>query len=128
MKRLCPPLLGSDRRLDRRYLVDLELRYSLSTPSGMREAGAGIARDLSRGGVLLEAGDSLAPGRPVELVIAWPFQLQGVCNLELVVTGETVRIDGIRAGVRADGYRFRTRGGRSFEEQPALRQRLLAMA
>lgn len=128
-----PKLLKADgiygeRRLARRYGVDLELRYSLCTVAGEVEAGAGVARDISRSGVLLECQNRLAVRRPVELVIAWPFRLQNICQLELVVTGETVRSEGGRAAVRATDYRFRTRGSRGFEEQPAGRRRVLATA
>jgi len=118
-------LIHGDRRAHRRYRVDLDLKFRLSEASGEAVAGAAMALEMSRGGVLLEADRALPLGCAVDIVIDWPIPLQGVCALDLVITGTTVRADGRRTAVRADTYEFRTRGRQSFyQEEPTMRRTL----
>jgi hypothetical protein len=45
---------------------------------------------------------------PIELMIRWPFLLDGVRALNLVVVGSVVRSDAQHAAVRIVRYEFRT--------------------
>jgi hypothetical protein len=49
-------------------------------------------------------------GVDTELAITWPFRLQGVCRLKLVVFGRVVRSDGDRVAIKMQRYEFRTAG------------------
>ena len=77
-------VISGDRRRDRRYRVDLRLRCHLGSGG---ESAFGSVRDMSRGGVLIAVDRELRQGAAVELVIEWPYRLQGVCPLELVMEG-----------------------------------------
>jgi hypothetical protein len=101
-------VICGERRGDRRYRVDLKLRYSFRVGNGAWQSGFGTVRDMSRGGILLAADRELPSGAAVELVIRWPFRLQGVCPLELVMEGEVVRVQGARAAIRSSRYQFRS--------------------
>jgi len=103
--------------MHRRYDVGLEFRYRLLTSRGSARSGFGIVSNLSRGGALLQAETSLPVGSRVELFIKWPFRLQNVCPLDLVVVGRIVRAGDGRAAVHTESQSFRTRGGRFFTEE-----------
>src|ERR1051325_5458891 len=82
-------IIHGDRRSDRRYEHAMELRFSYSL-NGAPQFGSGYTIDLSRGAVRFAAENPPPDGADVELRIAWPFLLQNVCPLELVVRGTTV--------------------------------------
>jgi hypothetical protein len=121
-------VIHGERRAHRRYRVDLELRYALASKSGAVETGAARAIEMSRAGVMLEAGEPLPLGLPVDIVIPWPMRLQGACALELVITGATVRTVGLCTAVRITRYQFRTCGAQSFGLDEAPAPRTLVMA
>ena len=79
-------IIHGDRRGDRRYPYEMELQFSY-TLAGAMQVGSGVTVDLSRGSVLFRADDPPPDGAEVELRIAWPYLLQNVCPLELVVRG-----------------------------------------
>jgi PilZ domain len=121
-------IIRGDRRASRRYDVGLELRYRIITANGSGRLGFGTARNLSRGGVLVQTDEPLPTGLQVELCVKWPYQLQNVCPLDLVIIGHTVRLDGARTAVRSASYSFHTRGARFFDEDAGESKRLLAIA
>ena len=105
--------IGGDRRADRRYDFQMDVRFSYSERD-VTYFGAGVTIDLSGGGVRFQTDTPPPAGTEAELRIAWPFLLQGSCALELVVWGSIL---GAREGctvLRMSGYEFRTRGERSF--------------
>lgn len=120
--------IRGDRRASRRYDVGLELRYRIITRNGSGPIGFGTARNLSRGGVLVQTDEPLAEGLQVELCVKWPFQLQNVCPLDLVIVGQTIRLNGARTAMRSASYSFHTRGDRFFHEDAGESKRLLAIA
>ncbi len=70
--------------------------------------------DLSRCAIRFVSDNPPPEGVEVELRIAWPYLLQNVCPLELVVRG-TAKTNSERGTVLAmDRYEFRTCGERSF--------------
>lgn len=121
-------IIHGERRAHRRYRVDLALQYALEPKSGAVATGWGRAVEMSRAGVLMELGEPLPLGLPVDIVIPWPMRLQGACALELVITGATVRTVGQCTAVRIARYQFRTCGAQSFRLEEAPARRTLAMA
>ena len=82
---------------------------------------------MCSGGVLFESDDLLLPaGGPIELAMNWPFLLEGICSLKLVMRGRIVRCDpnSKAAAVKAEYHEFRTAGlafatGRALSSQRA---------
>ena len=111
-------VIQGDRRRDRRYGLELALQFHYNDVRGRPCVGCGETIEMSRGGVRFRAEEPPPAGIRAELRIAWPFKLQGVCPLELVVRG-AVRGSGERGTVvRISSYEFRTCGDRSFSEAP----------
>ena len=106
-------IIHGDRRTERRYSYEMELQFSY-TVRGATYYGSGITADLSRGAVRFVADDPIPDGVDVELRIAWPFLLQNVCPLELVVRGATMSTGDRGTILRMKHYEFRTCGQRSF--------------
>jgi hypothetical protein len=108
-------IIHGDRRTDRRYRYEMELRFSYKL-GGATQFGSGHTLDLSRGAVRFATDNPPPDGTDVELRIAWPYLLQNVCPLELVVRGSIVAT-GERGTILAmRHYEFRTCGQRSFDQ------------
>ena len=105
--------IAGDRRQDRRYDIQLELRWKLIRRRRLIETGSGLTMDLSSGGILFDAGRPLPSGLNVELAISWPVMLHNVAPLQLVISGRIVRASGTRAAVRMTQHEFRTIGATS---------------
>jgi hypothetical protein len=111
-------IIHGDRRSDRRYYVEIPLRFSY-TMHGVTYLGAGKVADLSRGGVRFTTDNPPPDGCEVELRLAWPFLLQNVCPLELLIWGEMFHTGPRGSVVRMHNYEFRTCGARSFDQASA---------
>jgi len=106
-------IIHGDRRSERRYQYEMELRFTY-TEGSATHFGSGHTADLSRGAVRFIADNPPPEGALVELRIAWPFLLQNVCPLELLVRG-TIASNSERGTVLAmNSYEFQTCGERSF--------------
>jgi len=108
-------IIHGDRRLDRRYGLDLELRFSY-TSRGVTYLGSGRTVDLGGGGVLFASDSTVPEGQEIELRVAWPFLLQNVCPLEVRIRGTVLRNEARGTVVRMRDYEFRTVGERSFDQ------------
>jgi hypothetical protein len=106
-------VIHGDRRANRRYHFELESRFSYED-AGIQRLGAGFTEDLSRGGIRFQTDNPPPDGAEIELRIAWPFLLQDVCPLELLVWGRIIRTDAAGTVLRMTSYEFRTCGERSF--------------
>jgi hypothetical protein len=113
--------IAGDRRKDRRYPVELALRYKLIRRRRVLESGAGHTVDLSSGGILFQAERPLQPGLNVELSIDWPVLLHNVAPLRLVVTGRIVRSDERGVALRSVQHEFRTQSSHHLKADPATR-------
>jgi hypothetical protein len=102
--------IGGERRLDRRYGIQLDLRWKLIRRRRVLETGTGHTIDLSSGGIHFETDRPLPTGLNVELSIAWPAMLQNMAPLQLVVSGKVVRSDGRRTAIQKHQHEFRTAG------------------
>lgn len=100
--------IGGDRRHDRRYHLQLELRWKLIRRKRVLDSGTGRTLDLSSGGIYLETERALHPGLNVELSISWPVMLHNVAPLQLVVFGKILRVNGNRSAILMSQHEFRT--------------------
>lgn len=101
--------IGVERRLHRRYPIVLEVQYTSNRGRATR-LGYGTTLNVSTRGVLFRADDTLPAGTPVELMMNWPFLLEGVCPLKLVMRGRVVRCDWRGVAVRTKDHEFRVAG------------------
>jgi hypothetical protein len=112
--------IAGDRRLDRRYVLTLEVQWKLIRRRRVLDSGRGTTVDLSSSGVFFEADRQLPSSGNVELSIAWPVRLHNVAPLQLVVTGRVVRTAGSRTAIRMMQHEFRT-GRAAAQERPAMK-------
>ena len=110
--------IGGERRQDRRYHLQLDLKWKLIRRRRLLDTGAGRTIDVSSGGVRFDAGRHLPEGLNVELSISWPVLLHNVAPMQLVTTGKIVRCDGRQVAIQTMQHEFRTVGAAS--ERPAV--------
>lgn len=99
-------MIRGDRRTDRRYDVELKLRYRLVKGGRPLHEGTGFTRNMSRGGVEFEADRALQSGSLLELTIEWPIPLRGRIPLELHVMGYVVRSCRKMVAIHATWHEF----------------------
>jgi len=102
--------ISGERRRDKRYDIELELRWKLIRRRKILDNGLGHTVDLSSGGILIETDRPLPVGLNMELSIAWPVMLHNSAPLQLVVDGRIVRAKGKRVAIRMIQHQFRTIG------------------
>jgi hypothetical protein len=110
-------LIYGDRRSLRRYESQLPMRFEEEGQRGLPR-GSGITADFSRKSLRFQTEDPPAMNASVEIRVEWPFLLQGVCGLELVVRGPVISASKRGIVVRIASYEFQTCGERSFTEAP----------
>jgi hypothetical protein len=111
-------VIHEDRRDDRRYPIELDLRYKVVARSRAPLHGTGRTMNMSSGGVLFDGDQSLPAGAFVELSIKWPVLLHDKCPLTLLIVGRVVRSEGDRVAVKTNRYEFHTRPSRAQEAFP----------
>ena len=102
-----------DQRSHCRYPITSELEYKLLNKGRVERSGFGRMLNISSRGVLFDTDNILPASGRIELTIPWPFRLEGICPLKLVMRGRIVRSDGNGIAIRSDYYEFRTSGARS---------------
>ena len=102
--------IAGDRRQDRRYQIQLDLKWKLIRRRRLLDTGAGRTVDISSGGIRFDAGRHLPEGLNVELSISWPVMLHNVAPMQLVATGKIVRCDGRHVAMQTVQHEFRTVG------------------
>jgi len=107
-----PQEVRTDQRSRGRYPISLELQYKLFRGDEVQQTGMGRTLNISSTGVLFETQDRLPAHGQVEVSMQWPFLLQGVCGLKLVMRGRIVRSLSQHhvTAVRAESHEFRTAG------------------
>jgi hypothetical protein len=103
----------SEQRSHHRYPIELEMKYRLLNNDRCEYIGFGKTRNISSGGVLFEALGSPPPGGSIEVMLSWPFLLEGVCPLRLVMRGRIVRSDFRGVAIQSTYHEFRTAGSRT---------------
>jgi PilZ domain len=101
--------LSPERRRHTRYPLALEMSYTVLNGMRRGEKGASQTLDLSSAALRFIAADPLALGIRVEVAINWPSLLDGCIPLQLVATGEVVRICGKEMVVTLQHRAFKTR-------------------
>lgn len=109
----------ADQRSHRRYPITLDVEYKLIHKGQVERFGFGKTLNVSSGGACFESPDVLPVERLIELVMKWPFLLEGVCPLRLVMRGRIVRCDGRQIAVHVKHHEFRTAGVRASRAIPA---------
>jgi hypothetical protein len=102
--------IGGERRFDRRYQLQLEVRWKLIRRRKIQDSGVGRTIDLSSGGILFDAARPLPIGLNVELSISWPVLLHNVAPMQLVASGRIVRSVGAHVAIHLTQHEFRTVG------------------
>lgn len=108
----------TEHRSHQRYPIKLEVEYRV-VKKGRVEHGFGRTLNISSGGVFFETKSALPATGPIELLLNWPFLLEGVCPLKLVMRGRIVRSDGKGVAIRFKHHEFRTAGARASKGQPS---------
>jgi hypothetical protein len=112
--------LQSERRSHRRFPIHLHIEYRLLGAPRTEPHGLGQTLNISSTGVLIEGENDLRADCPLELLMDWPFLLDGVCSLRLVARGRVVRTDGRHLAVEIMRYEFRTAGSIDAKSQRRL--------
>jgi hypothetical protein len=100
------PILD-ERRLRFRYPLDLRVRFQ-SSAAGARLSGAGLAVNVSSGGVFVASNHPVTVGALVEMSIDWPSMLDGTIPLQLVAVGRVLRRGVAHFAASFDRHEFRT--------------------
>ena len=98
----------SDQRLHRRYAISLDVQYKLRNNGEVTRFGTGKTSNISSSGIFFQTGGVLPTDGEIELLMKWPFFLDGDCPLKLVVQGRIVRSDANGTAVQALRHEFRT--------------------
>ena len=102
-----------DLRAHRRYPISLKVEYKLLNKGRVERLGSGHTINISSGGIYFETDEPLPAQGRIELVLDWPFLLEQVCALKLVIRGRIVRSDHRGVAVAARQHEFRTSSARS---------------
>jgi hypothetical protein len=109
-----PSMRGLERRLDCRYRFAQPLQYTFER-QGAARLGSGQTVELGASGVLFHADSPPPEGARVELQMMWPFLVQGVCSVVLVIQGTVVRSDARGTALRLHHYLFQTAESRAYD-------------
>jgi hypothetical protein len=109
----------TEQRSHQRYPIELEVEYRLLAKGRSEQVGSGKTRNISSGGILFDALGSRPATGSIEVLLSWPFLLEGVCPLKLVMKGQIVRSDGRGVAIQYNYHEFRTAGSRSSKDRPS---------
>lgn len=98
--------IRGDRRLQRRYPLELDLEFKVIDGDRIVSTGAGRTGNISSGGVLFHAEEGVLSGPHVELAVRWPAVLGNSPFLELRIYGRLVRNDAQGVALRMSKYHF----------------------
>ena len=102
--------IRGDRRVQRRYPLELDLEFRIIDGDKVVATGAGKTGNISSGGVLFHAADGVPNGPHVELAVRWPAVLGNAPFLELRIFGRLVRNDSQGVAMRMTRYHFEKLG------------------
>jgi hypothetical protein len=101
-------MFSLERRSRQRFPLALAVEYRL-IGQGAR-SGSGWTSNISSKGVLFEIPEQESLSGLIEVAVNWPYVLDGVCALKLVMKGRVVRIGGRSVAVESTQHEFRTAG------------------
>lgn len=96
-----------ERRLRLRFPLDLRVRFQCCA-AGAPLSGAGLAVNVSSGGVFVASNHPVTVGVLVEMSIEWPSMLDGTIPLQLVAVGRVLRRGVAHFAASFDRQEFRT--------------------
>jgi hypothetical protein len=99
----------ADRRERLRFPIALKMRYSPKRGSN----GDGETCNISSTGLLFLSTEQFIVDSEIDLVVVWPYLLNGNCPLKLCIYGRVVRSSRIGTAVSIERYEFRTAGDNS---------------
>jgi PilZ domain len=99
-------IIVGERRLQRRYSLELDLEFKIVNGDKVVSTGAGITENLSSGGVLFHTSEQVVSGPNVELAVRWPAILGNAPFLELRISGRLIRNDSNGVAIRMSKYQF----------------------
>lgn len=105
-----------ERRSKTRYPIELNVRV-VTTQRKVRSYQTARTLNISSGGVLIAAQFAVTHGSILELMIEWPWTLDGGVPLQLVATGIVVRCSQSAFAVALRNYQFRTMKQRAATEK-----------
>jgi hypothetical protein len=110
--------IQGDRRLQRRYPIELDLEFRIVDDDKVVSTGTGKTGNMSSGGVLFYPAEGVPSGPHVELSVRWPAVLGNAPFLELRIFGRLVRSDSQGIAMRMSRYHFEKLGNPrgAFEE------------
>ena len=97
-----------DQHRYRRYPIRLDLEYELRNQGPVNRTGLGRTLNIGSGGIFLKTRDPLPEHCKIDLVMNWPFLLDGARPLKLIVHGQVVRSNAKGTTVSMTRYEFRT--------------------
>jgi len=111
-------IIRGDRRLQRRYPLELDLEFRIVDGDKIVSTGAGRTGNISSGGVMFHAAEGVPSGPHVELAVRWPAVLGNAPFLELRIFGRLVRNNSQGLAIRMTRYHFEKLGDprAAFEE------------
>ncbi|HXM41524.1 MAG TPA: PilZ domain-containing protein [Bryobacteraceae bacterium] len=98
--------IRGDRRLQRRYPIELDLEFRIMDGDQVVSTGAGRTGNISSGGVLFHAAEDVPSATHVEIAVRWPAVLGNTPFLELRISGRLVRNDSQGVAMRMNRYHF----------------------
>lgn len=93
-----------DRRMKRRYQLNLSVRYRLQQDKSV--TGSGTTTDLSSRGLAFRATTRLEPGTAVEVWIDWPALRPSAVRAALHGVGRVVRSEDLLIAVEVGQMEF----------------------
>lgn len=109
-----PALQLEERRLKTRYAIELDVRFSM-TRLKSRVLTIGRTINMSSNGLLVASAAGVKIGAELELMIKWPWSLDGKVPLQLAATAVVVRSTPSNFAVALRSYQFKT-----MKQRPAL--------
>lgn len=103
-----PQGISQERRATTRFPLNLDLRYAV-LGSAPVETGMGHTTDLSSSGICFTADKPLRIGQKLKISIDWPALLSGGVELQLMMLGVVIRVQGPAAALQVERHEFKTR-------------------
>ena len=97
-----------DRRLNRRYQLELPVRYLVQAESRAMVSGSGATRSLSSRSVTFVADREFPVGSSAELWVSWPAAAAEIERIELRLSGHVIRSGSVanEVVVKVQRHRF----------------------
>jgi hypothetical protein len=96
---------GRERRVDRRFHVELPMRVKWRDVDGKSHKAEGLARDISRTGIFFVVPHAIETSEPVQLELVLPDEITHRGEMRVKFMGGIVRQE-----IVGDGLRTETRG------------------